>query len=165
MRQSVERAVTDITFQLALLERLFQEYESLLERTRQRAPDLVETTALGSVLHSFYNGLEGIFLIVAKRVDEDELQGSQWHRDLKARMAEAYPGRPAVISHELSDLLDAYMAFRHFYRHSYSFFLDWAELQKLVTPLVDVWARARDEISRFLGSLAANGGDMPPGRG
>lgn len=162
MRQSVDRAIADIAFQLTLLERLFKDYEDLLERTRQRAPDLVEITALGSVLHSFYNGVECIFLIVAKHVDGDEPQGPQWHRDVKARMTEVNLGRPAVISNELSDTLDAYMAFRHFYRHSYSFYLDWAELQKLVAPLPDVWARVNGEISRFLASLTS-GGDTPPG--
>ena len=39
---------------------------------------MVERTALGSVLHSFYTGLEGIFLTVAKRVDEQVPSGNRW---------------------------------------------------------------------------------------
>ena len=35
------------------------------------SPDLVEITALASVLHSFYNGLENVFLSISKAVDAD----------------------------------------------------------------------------------------------
>jgi hypothetical protein len=34
------------------------------------------------------------------------------------------------------------LGFRHFYRHGYSFFLEWDELEELVTPLAEVWDQA-----------------------
>jgi hypothetical protein len=46
------------------------------------------------------------------------------------------------------------MGFRHFYRHSYSFFLEWEELEKLVTPLAEVWAQTKRELQLFLDSLS-----------
>ncbi|MFB3040637.1 MAG: hypothetical protein ACE1ZS_02375 [Candidatus Poribacteria bacterium] len=38
---------------------------------------MVEITALGSVLHSFYNGIENIFLSILKRCDQEQLTGDQ----------------------------------------------------------------------------------------
>lgn len=46
-----------------------------------------------------------------------------------------------------------YLGFRHFYRHSYSFFLQWEELEKLVDPLDEVWKQAKNELQIFLDSL------------
>ena len=47
-----------------------------------------------------------------------------------------------------------YLGFRHFYRHSYSFFLEWDELEKLVTPLAEVWDQTKGELELFLVSLS-----------
>jgi len=41
----------------------------------------------------------------------------------------------SVISVETGDKLDGYLGFRHFYRHSYSYFLEWSQLEKLIYPL------------------------------
>jgi len=48
------------------------------------------------------------------------------------------------------------LGFRHFYRHSYSFFLEWDEVEKLVTPLAEVWVQAKDELQLFLASLSSD---------
>jgi len=61
--------------------------------------------------------------------------------------------RSSVISVELAQKLTDYLGFRHFYRHSYSFFLEWGELEKLVTALPEVWDQAKRELSAFLDSL------------
>jgi hypothetical protein len=42
------------------------------------------------------------------------------------------------------------LVFRHFYRHSYSFFLEWDELKPLATRLPQVWAEAKEQIRGFL---------------
>ena len=57
---------------------------------------------------------------------------------------------------EMVSRLADYLGFRHFYRHSYSFYLEWDELEKLVTLLAEVWERARAEIRAFLEELSSN---------
>ncbi len=47
------------------LEDLFVEFSELLDKSARTEPSMVERAALGSLLHSFYTGLEGIFLTVA----------------------------------------------------------------------------------------------------
>ena len=54
---------------------------------------------------------------------------------------------------ETTQKLADYMGFRHFYRHSYSFFLEWNELEKLLTPLAEVWAQVKTELQLFIDGL------------
>ncbi|MBI5305112.1 MAG: hypothetical protein HY868_23475 [Chloroflexi bacterium] len=118
MSESVERAIAQITFETAQIDKLFGVYIELLTRVQQRQPDTVEIAAVASVLHSFYNGVENIFLIVAKQVDQNVPTGNQSHRDLLVQMTKPNPRRGAVIPPETAKRLGDYMGFRHFYRHS-----------------------------------------------
>jgi hypothetical protein len=145
-----------IAFDIEQIDQLFSAYAQLLKHAEQQTPDLVELTAIASVVHSFYNGLENIFLSIAKRLDQQVPAGTQSHRDLLIRMTRETPNRGSVISVALSEQLSAYLAFRHFYRHSYSFFLQWSELEKLVTPILATWAHTKAELYTFLDSLSDN---------
>ncbi len=116
--------ITQVTFEIGQIDQLFAAYADRLERAQQRTPDLVETTAIASVLHSFYNGIENIFLSIAKRLDQYLPTGAQWHRELLVHISQATANREEVLTEELAQKLASYLAFRHFYRHSYSFFLD-----------------------------------------
>jgi hypothetical protein len=51
------------------IDQLFSTYQELFDQARQRPPNLIEMTAIASVLHSFYNGIENIFLSIARGVD------------------------------------------------------------------------------------------------
>ena len=68
-------------------------------------------------------------------------------------MTQATSRREAVLTAETADRLTDYLSFRHFFRHSYSFFLEWSELEELVIPLVEVWNQTKNELLSFLGSL------------
>lgn len=153
---SNERIKSQIQFQIQQIDKLLKMYSQLLKECREKEPDLVEITAIASVLHSFYNGLENIFEIIAKRIDNGIIQGEQWHKRLLSEMVSKNNNRSAVISNDLKDKLIEYMGFRHFFRHSYSFFLDWDELKKLVLPLEEVWKQAKEEIEVFLDSIDKN---------
>ena len=152
-----DRVVPQIEVGIRQIDQLFEAYADLFERLQCESPDLVEITAVGSVLHSFYNGLENIFLSIAKEVDLDVPTGGHWHRDLLARMAESIPNRAPVLSYQLVQELADYLGFRHFYRHSYSFYLDWDELEKLVMPVTEVWERTKGELWEFIETLSAGG--------
>jgi len=104
----------------------------------------------------FYNGLENIFLSIAKGIDEDVPVGSQWHSDLLIRMTGSTENRGSVLTVETAQRLNDYLGFRHFYRHSYSFFLAWNKMEKLVTPLSEVWKQAKGELQLFLESLSSD---------
>ena len=113
---SNERIKSQIQFQIQQIDNLFNMYRQLLKECGEKEPDLVEITAIASVLHSFYNGLENIFGIIAKKVDNSIFHGEQWHKRLLSEMVKKTEKRNSVISNDLKDKLVEYMAFRHFFR-------------------------------------------------
>ena len=148
-----EKVISQVEFEIGQIDQLLVAYDDLWKRSQQGEPDLVEITAMASVLHSFYNGVENIFSAIAKGIDHNTPSGAQWHTDLLALMSQPTKDRSNVISTELVQQLTEYMGFRHFYRHSYSFFLEWEELEHLVTALPDVWDQIKMELNGFLDSL------------
>lgn len=141
-----EKVASQISFEIGQIDELLKSYSDLLKQTQTQTPNLVEITALASVLHSFYNGLENIFLTIAKKIDQKVPETTHWHRDLLTQMTETTSKREQVLTTELANRLADYLGFRHFYRHSYSFFLEWDELEKLVTPLEDLWKEIKNEL-------------------
>lgn len=109
----------------------------------------MELTALASVLHSFYNGIEKILLIIAKNIDNRIPSDYNWHRSLLEQMAEENDQRKAVLTHDMKNELLKYLGFRHFFRHSYSFHLKWERLEELIKSLSIVWKNFKAEITKF----------------
>ena len=75
----------EIATERRYLHRELHGYKPLLEKCRMQAPDMIESTALGALLHSFYNGLENIFKRIAMACDGALPEGGLWHRRLLAR--------------------------------------------------------------------------------
>lgn len=153
------KAISQVRFEIHQIEQLFETYSGLLERARRETPGMIEITAIASIMHSFYNGLENIFRSIARESDADIPTGERWHRDILTRMMESTVLRSPVLSHEAFFRLTEYLAFRHFYRHSYSFILDWDELEKLVIPLPEIWEQVKHELHTFLDTLTAGSAD------
>lgn len=145
-----------MNFEISQIDELFKSYSSLLHRIRKVEPNMIEVTACASVLHSFYNGLENIFLSIVKRIDRNVSTGDRWHRDLLYQMGKETPERKQVLTNKTIDQLVDYMGFRHFYRHSYSFSLEWDELEILIISVEDIWQQIKDELEIFLNSLEIN---------
>jgi hypothetical protein len=147
--KSVDDILQQIQFEIGQIDHLLDVYADLITRVQDRPPDSVEMAALASVLHSFYNGLENIFSGVAKWMDGELPVGPESHRVLLKRMILPGISRPPLLSHEIGNNLVDYLGFRHFYRHSYTFFLDWEKVKELVTNLNTIWGRVRGEIILF----------------
>ena len=146
LRQDINDSVEDINDML-------KAYSGLLDKVNQEKPDLVERAALGSVLQSFYNGVEGVFILIAKQIDKKVPSDNTWHQSLLNQMLEATDNRSAVINSDTASNLAAYMKFRHFFRHAYTFMLDWERLQPLVNELNSTWCNVKDAIFAFCDTL------------
>ena len=129
---------------------LLSEYEMLFNLAKQQYPDSVETMALASIVHSFYNGLENIFKIIAKRVDSYVPKPPAWHTDLLAYMGETTENRKPVLQKTTLSGLHEYLGFRHFFRHSYTNKVEWAKLQPLVDDIHNIWGNVKSEIEVFI---------------
>ena len=141
--QDIADSIEDIT-------ELLKSYENLFITVEQKHPDNIELAALATVLHSFYNGIEGIFLYIAKRIDGTVPNDFSWHHTLLLQVTEATDNRIPVISLQNADLLAPYLKFRHFFRHSYAFMLDWPRMKPLVNELHSVWTTVKNEMESFI---------------
>ena len=131
------------------LERLLEHYRPLLQKCASDPPNDHELSALGAMLHSFYNGIENIFKRIAAECYDQSPQGQAWHRELLDLMAQ--PGRTgrAAISQPQLERLDAYLDFRHFFRHSYVFHLRWDRMKSLVLGCEETLQLLEGELDRF----------------
>lgn len=98
-------------------------------------------------LHGFFSGVERLFQLTARYIDETQPDGESWHQQLLSLMAREAPGaRPAVISPETAADLDEYRRFRHLVRNIYATNLVPAKMQRLVDRLPGLWVRLRREL-------------------
>jgi hypothetical protein len=114
------------------LDRLIDEHRPLLESCASSIPTAIEVSALATFLHSFYSGIENSLKRIAVEFDGAAPSGDAWHRQLLTSMAAATDRRPAVLSKTLHEVLNEYLAFRHFFRQAYSFHFDWSKMSHLV---------------------------------
>lgn len=150
---SIEKSISLIQFEINQMSKLLESYDLLIRKCKLSEPDLIELTAAASVLHSFYNGIENLFITIAKRIDGRIPQSQQWHRDLLKQMSEPTENRMIVISEETLKKLLEYMGFRHFFRHAYSFMLNWSEMKDLFLHIDEVWSSVKEDIRQFLINL------------
>ena len=137
-----------------------QELSTLVQRAEQgwvKASESRDDFFLDGValnLHGFYSGLERIFERVASVVDETVPGGANWHQELLSQMAIEIPGvRPAVISTDLKDELEAYRGFRHIVRNVYAYHLRPEKMAPLVEKLPTVFTSVEREVAAFAGFL------------
>ncbi len=128
------------------IDELLESFAPLLGATHVREPDLVELSALATVLHSFYGGVENIFTMIAKNLDHRMPTGTKWHKDLLDQMAIATESRTTIVGGTLRGKLTDYLSFRHFFRNSYAYQLDWDQLRPLVGSLKQTWTELKKSL-------------------
>jgi len=142
--------IEDELTKLGLLIKEFSEHESKLD---EKELPFYDRAAIGYFLHSFYNGCENIFISIARFFENDILPES-CHSDILKRMKLEIEGyRPRVINQELYRLLDDFRSFRHKFRHSYSFELDWEKEVLVAKKLVKTNELFQKSIRDFISEL------------
>ena len=121
----------------------------LLEKCKINAPDFFDLNAIGSILHSFYNGLESIFKLIHKAYNGTIFSSGMWHSELFHSMFKQTDSKPSVLDQSLSAPLKDYLGFRHVFRHSYGYELDWERLEPLFTEMSDIWNEIKICIKNF----------------
>lgn len=65
-------------------------------------------------------------------------------------MASENSKRNEIFNEELYLKLREYATFRHFYRHAYSFQLNWGKMNPLIDNLHMVWAEVKLNLENFI---------------
>ena len=55
-----------------------------------------------------------------------------------------------IFRDDIKDLLNDYMSFRHFIRHSYSSELEWDDMKELVENINELWDKVKFDFELFL---------------
>lgn len=155
MKYSIELLKSDIRDELEKLNKLEKEFQRVQEKLSldEHQVPAYDRGAIGYILHSFYNGCENIFRSIA-RFFENDLEPQTWHRNLLKRMTYGVEGyRPRVIEDNLFQLLDDFRGFRHKFRHSYFYELDWEKERLVAAKLPATFKLLHQQITEFLQAI------------
>jgi predicted nucleotidyltransferase len=143
----------EIALELNNLQRLVEESKALVN-SLTGGPSSVELRALGSIVHDFYTACERIFERVAVYLGPGLPGGDNWHISLLRSMEVHVEGkRPAVLEHQLAARLLDYLRFRHLFRHTYGYELEWDKLHTLVERLETTKTSLGQQLDNFVLAL------------
>lgn len=120
-----------VFFQIGMLQKELADVSPLLELVLKREPDAVEIRAVGSVLQTFYNGVEAILDILTR---DEGTNRQDWHKHLLEQSLVL-----GIVSEGLYSQLDQFRKFRHKFKHSYGFTLQWPMMAPLCGMLLKVF--------------------------
>jgi uncharacterized protein YutE (UPF0331/DUF86 family) len=138
-----------IEAQLKEIERIFAKIEE-----RRQGKSVAELESLAYQLHNLYCAFEDLFKIVAGFFENRIEERAKYHSELLRRMKISIEGvRPALLSEESYRLLDSLRAFRHFFRHAYSYELDPRKVALVVEDALKLKKLYQQDIDNFLEQL------------
>lgn len=142
LRASIKTQGTEI-------ERIFVKIEN-----RRHGEGEANLESLAYQLHNLYCAFEDLLKIVADFFENHINDTAHYHSALLWRMKMPIEGvRPALFSETSYKLLDSLRAFRHVFRHAYSYELDPKKLALVVEDALNLKTLYRGEIDRFLKQL------------
>ena len=143
--------IDDIVSEIEKIENLFKSFLSLIKKVKHKNPNFIELNALAMLLHSFYNGLENIFILIAKKLDEKMPSGERWHIELLEQMANVINKRQQkVLTNKTYEDRKEYLGFRHFSRHAYSLEINWELMKDLIYRFEEIKNNTINELNLFI---------------
>ena len=139
-----------IEHEISRINELFNSGKSLLDLCKLKEPDFTEASAVGSFLQSFYNGIESIISLIFKGMGENIPDDSHSHKKLFEKAFEHTEKRSVIFKDEYKEQLVEYLAFRHFFRHSYGSEFDWKRLKPLIKGVEKLWKKLEKDINKFI---------------
>lgn len=134
--------------QVKEIEKIFLEIE---DRRRGARRSKAKLESLAYKLHNLYCAFEDLFKIVARHFENQVEDIARYHKELLKRMALSIDGvRPALLSEDVLNSLDDLRAFRHYFRHAYSYELRYERLKPVLEAALKLREAYREDIERFL---------------
>jgi hypothetical protein len=142
--------IQKIQFEIEQINELLDEASPLFNLCRSREPDFVEKCGIALILHSFYNGIEKIMLLIMKNKDMVLPNGIKWHKELFDNAFKETKSRTYIFREELYEQLNDYLQFRHFVRHTYGFQLKWEKMKNILFDMNSLWEIIKEDINIFI---------------
>lgn len=142
--------IKDINSEINKIDVVIKNIIELDQILKGNNPDKFHIVSFAGFINNFYTGIEMIFIRIAKKIDKDIPTELNWHKDLLNRMNYETDYRTSIISKEMKSKLLEYLNFRYFFRHSYTYELDWRKLKPLVKNAEKMFISFKNEIKTFL---------------
>lgn len=140
------------------LKKQYDEIERIYLKTDKKVKgDLYDENVLESLgyqLHNLYCAYEDLFKIIADFFENNIEEGISYHRELLKRMTIVIEGiRPSLISQQSFKLLSELRAFRHLFRHAYSYELDPERVKLVLKKAIELKSNFKKDLDTFLNNL------------
>ena len=98
-----------LLFKISQIDKLLDESKPLLDLCKLKTPDFIEMSAASMVLHSFYNGIESMLVLIFKHYHEKLPEGNKWHNELLSKAFFSNENHRSIFPNELQKPLDEYL--------------------------------------------------------
>ncbi len=142
----MDKLAEEISIEKEYIEKTRKLLDEALNRSEKSA---IELSAIGSFLHHSYTGMENILQRILKFQKVKIPSSASSHKDLLNVVVDE-----DIISQDLSDKLDKYRGFRHFFVHAYGILLEEEEVRPLAENLPNVWNQFEQEIENYIKKLS-----------
>ena len=139
-----------IEHEISRIDKLLNDAKPLLDLCKLKEPDFIEITASSQILHSFYNGIESVVILIFKNIGIKLPNDSKWHKILFEMMFGQNEKGLKIFSNDIKEKLNEYLLFRHYIRHSYSSEFKWSEMKPSVNGLNEIWNILRTNLKKLL---------------
>ncbi|MCL2411580.1 MAG: hypothetical protein FWC97_08060 [Treponema sp.] len=139
-----------ISYEISQIDKLIGDAKPLFDLCKLKKPDFIEISAASMVLHSFYNGIENILILIIKQYDGQLPNSNKWHMELLDKAFVSNEKRKQIFENALQETIEEYMKFRHFVRHAYGFQLEWDRMEDLMMGIYDFWKNIKDNLNNFM---------------
>ena len=138
----------ELDAQIKEIEKIFAEIE---ERKKGVNRSKAKLESLAYKLHNLYCAFEDLFKVIARHFENHVEDIARFHKELLKRMSIRIEGvRPALLSEDAFKVLDELRAFRHYFRHAYSYELRHEKLKPVIEAAGMLREFYRDGIESFL---------------
>ncbi len=145
----------DVRSQMHLIQRVGQLLE--LRATGLQQDDVVRMESVAYQIHNFYNAVEDLLQTIALQFENQVTDSSRWHQLILQRMTqEIETVRPAFLSTDSFEALNALRGFRHFFRHAYGVPIDYDQLTANLNRVRTALPSLQQDVERFLHQLQGN---------
>jgi hypothetical protein len=138
-------AKAKIKYELSRIDKLLNTSSPLINLCKLKEPDYIEMTAMAQILHSFYNGIESVIVLIFKNFNEKLPNDYKWHKTLLEISFGQNTRNYKIFRDENKIILNKYLNFRHFIRHSYSSELKWNDMEQLVHNIEEAWKQIKED--------------------
>ena len=109
-----EKTRVKIAFEISQIDKLINDSKPLFNLCKVKKPDFIEISAAAMILHSFYNGIENILILIFKYFDGQLPNGNKWHMELLDKAFESDNKRKNIFNNDIKDKIEEYLKFRHY---------------------------------------------------